>query len=48
MVGWYNIKPNKPKQNHIFLIYMYKKDLALDKLQLLIYQKTQLNQIPYI
>ena len=32
----------------IYLIYMYKKDLASDKRQLLIYQKNQLSQIPYI
>ena len=32
----------------IYLIYMYKKDLALNNLQWLIYHKTQANQILYI
>ena len=31
--------------NHIYLIYMYKPDLALNYLQWLIYDKTEPNQI---
>ena len=34
--------------NHIYLIYMYKEDLALNNLQWLICHKTQQNQIIYI
>ena len=34
--------------NHIYLIYMYKEDLALNNLQLLICHQTQLYQIIYI
>ena len=34
--------PTKPK--HIYLIYIYKKDLALDNLQLFICHKTKPNQ----
>ena len=34
--------------NHIYLIYMYKEDLALNNLQWLIWHKTQPNQIIYI
>ena len=34
--------------NPIYLIYMYKQDLALNNLQWLIYHKTQPNQIIYI
>ena len=32
------------KPNHIYLIYKYKEDLALNNLQWLICHKTQLNQ----
>ena len=39
-------KPTKP--NLIYLIYMYKEDLALNNLQWLMYKKTQPNQIIYI
>ena len=50
---WFSIKyatmvdiPNDlTKPNHIYLISMFKKDLALNNLRLLIYQ---LNQIIYI
>ena len=31
--GWYAIKPNQTKPNHIYLIYMYKEDLALNNQQ---------------
>ena len=34
--------------NPIYLIYMYKEDLALNNLQWLISHKTQTNQITYI
>ena len=41
--------PSNPTQpNHIYLIDMYKKDLALNDLQWLICHKTQPNQILYI
>ena len=36
------------KTNLIYLIYMYKEDLALNNLQLLICHKNQPNQILYI
>ena len=39
---------NKMFTNHIYLIYMYKEDLALNNLQWLICHKTQPNQIIYI
>ena len=39
---------NPTKPNPIYLIYMYKKDLALNNLQWLICHKTQPNQIIYI
>ena len=42
--GWYAIKPNQTKPNPIYLIYMYKKDLALNDLQWLICHKTKPNQ----
>ena len=35
-------------KSYIYLIYMYKLDLALNNLQLLICHKTQPNQIIYI
>ena len=34
--------------NHIYLIYMYEEDLALNNQQWLICHKTQPNQIVYI
>ena len=37
------LNPTKP--NHIYLIYMYKEDLALNNLQWLICYKTQPNGI---
>ena len=37
-------KPNQTKANHIYLIYMYKQDLALNNLQWLICHETQPNQ----
>ena len=46
--GWYAIKPNQTKPNHIYLIYMYKEDLALNNQQWLICHITQSNQIIYI
>ena len=30
--GWYALKPNPTKLNHIYLIDMYKEDLALNNL----------------
>ena len=39
---------NPTKENHIYLIYMYKKELALNNLQWLIYHKTHPNQITYL
>ena len=39
---------NPTEPNHIYLIYMYKEDLALNNLQWLIYGKTQPNKIIYI
>ena len=39
---------NLTKPNHIYLVYMYKEDLALNNLQWLICHKTQPNQIMYI
>ena len=39
---------NPSKLNHIYLVYMYKEDLALNNLQWLICHKTQPNQIIYI
>ena len=41
----YAIKPNQTKPNHIYLIYTYKEDLALNKLQGLICHKTKPNQL---
>ena len=41
--------PSDPtKANHIYLIYMYKEDLALNNLQWLICHQTQPKQIIYI
>ena len=39
---------NPTKSNYIYLIYMYKEDLALNNLRWLVYHKTQPNQIIYI
>ena len=37
--------PSNPTQpNHMYLIYMYKEELALNNLQGLICHKTKLNQ----
>ena len=36
---------NQAKSNHIYSIYMYKEDLALNNLQWLICHKTKPNQI---
>ena len=36
---------NRTKQNHIYLIYMYKENLALNSRQWLICHKTQPNHI---
>ena len=40
------IKPTKP--NHIYLMYMFKEDLALSNQQWLICHNVQPNQIIYI
>ena len=40
------LNPTKP--NSIYLIYMYKEDLALNNLHWLICHKNQPNQILYI
>ena len=40
--------PQNPiKPNHMYLIYMYKEDLALNNLQWLTCHKSQQNQIIY-
>ena len=39
---------NPTKQNHTYLICMYKEDLALNNLKWLICHKSQPNQIIYI
>ena len=44
--GGYAINPTKP--NHIYLIYIYKEELALNNLQWLIWHKIQTNQFIYI
>ena len=36
---------NPAKPNHIYLIYMYKEDLALNNLQWLICHKTKQNHL---
>ena len=41
------ISTNNSFTNHIYLTYMYKQDLALNKLQGLICHKTQPNHQPY-
>ena len=40
------LKPTKP--NHVYLIYVYKKDLGLNNIQWLLCHKTQPKQIIYI
>ena len=40
-----NMPLNSTKPNHIYLIYMYTEDWALNNLQWLIYHKTKPNQI---
>ena len=49
---WAQAQQKNYQQNvftyHIYLIYMYKQDLALDNLQWLICHKTKPNQIIYI
>ena len=49
VVGHLMSKPNRAKnptkENHIYLIYMYKEDLALNDQQWFIYHKTQQNQV---
>ena len=42
--GRYAIKPNQTKLNPMYLIYMYKEDLALNNLQWSIRYKTKPNQ----
>ena len=37
-------KSNQTKPNHVYLIYMYKKDLALNNIQWLICHKNKPNQ----
>ena len=39
---------NPNKQNHIYLLHMYKEDLALNNLQWLICHKSQTKKIIYI
>ena len=39
---------NPTKPNPIYLIYMYKVDLALNNLQWLMYHETKQSQIIYI
>ena len=39
-----NMPLNPTKPNHIYLIYVYKEDLVLNDLQLLICHKTKPNQ----
>ena len=39
---------NPTKPNHMYLIYMYIEDLALNNLQWLICPKTQPNEIIYM
>ena len=40
--GWYAIKPNQTKLNHLYLIYLSKEDLALNNQQRF---QTQTNSI---
>ena len=42
-----DIPKNPTQPNHIYLIYLYKEDLVLNNLQLLICHETQPNQILY-
>ena len=43
-----DMSKNETQPNHIYLIYMYKEDLALNSLQEFISHKTQPYQILYI
>ena len=43
-----DMQKNPTQPNPIYLIYMYKEDLALNNLQWLICHKTQPNQILYV
>ena len=45
--GWYDIKAKQTKL-YIYLIYMFKEDLALNNLEGLICHKIKPNQIIYI
>ena len=38
------MKPNPTQPNHIYLIYVYKEDLAVNNLQHSVCHKTQPNQ----
>ena len=38
------LSPKYIYKSHIYLIYMYKQDMALNNLQMLIFHKTQPNQ----
>ncbi len=40
--GMVDMPQNTTKSNHIYLIYMYKEDLALNNLQWLIHHKSQI------
>ena len=40
----YAIKPNPTKPYHVYLIYIYKEDLALNNLRWLMCHKTQPNK----
>ena len=42
-----DMQPNQTKVNNIYLIYMYKEDLALNNFQWFICHKTKPNQIIY-
>ena len=44
---WYAIKPNETK-SYIYLIYVYKEDLALNNQQFLIYHKTKPNKSIFV
>ena len=46
--GWYALKPNHTKPNHIYLIYMYEEDSPLNYLQTMIYHETHPNKTMYI
>ena len=48
MMTMVDMPKNPTKPNHIYLINMYKEDLALNNLQWLICHKTKPNHIIYI